>query len=214
MVDKEVDRMKYFERTPDTCTDVLTMHSKHACPVVDVQDLFLFIEKYHIIFGLVFLVIGLFVTGFGLKMIKPTVFIVSTCFISLLLALIVYSLFIGAGDHADWLNWFMIILCVVAGLVAGYVLMRSIKFGVGLLGGATGFALGLLICSLTGVQSVALFWVLVVLCALLFFGLTFYKSEYVIIAITALIGSYTWVRGVAVLIPGSYINEFTLAGQL
>jgi len=144
-------------------------------------------------------------------MIRPTVFIVATCFVSLLLALIVYSLFIGAGNHSDWLNWFMLALCVVAGLVAGYVLMKSIKLGVGLLGGATGFALGLLICSLVGVSNVAVFWVIVSLCALLLFGLTFYINEYVIIAITALIGSYIWVRGVAIMIPDSYINEFTLA---
>lgn len=206
-----VDRIRYLVLAPGTCTEVVEMHSKNGCPVFDMQDFFLFVDRYHIIFGLVFILLGLFVTTFGLKMIRPTVFIVITVFVALVLALIVYSLFFGAGDHSDWLNWFMLSLCVIAGLVAGFVLMKSIKFGVGLLGGATGFALGLFICSLTGVKSVALFWVLVCLCALLFFGLTFFKSDYVIIGITALIGSYIWVRGVALLIPDSYINEFTLA---
>jgi len=171
-------------------------------------------SRNRFIFGGVFIGIGLFVNLFGLKGIKPTVFIISSITITAALLITIYMLFnVGDAISEVW-NWVILIACSLLGLVAGFLLTKTIRVGFGIMGGATGFAIGLLMTSVFHVESQVWFWVISSAFGLAFFGLTFLKSAETIIFITSVIGSYIWVRGISIMIPGSYPNEITLVNQL
>ena len=190
----------------------MEMNSFNACPVFDLDAIYQFITKYAILFGLIFMALGLFVNFFGRKMIKPTVFIIGCVMTAMICAFILYALFLQS-DHADWLNWFMLVICILLGLLVGYLLVRFLKYGIGILGGGAGFAVGLLICTIAKVQQEWLFLVIVIALALICTLITFKASDHVMIGSTALIGSYAIIRGFS-MIAGGYINEFTLAKEI
>lgn len=154
----------------------MQMYSFNACPVFDLDAIYQFLAKYSILWGLVFLAIGLFINFFGRKMIKPTVFIIGMLLTTLLSAFILYSLFLQS-DHADWLNWFMLAICIVMGGLVGFLLVKFLRYGIGVLGGGAGFATGLLICTIFKVQHEAIFWVIVISISLVFTLLTFKASD-------------------------------------
>jgi hypothetical protein len=190
------------------------MESKNGCAALDINEIWQFMDRYRFIFGGVFIAIGLFINFFGYVSIKPTVFIVSSCTVTLALLITIYMLIVGVDAISDVWNWIILVVCVLLGLAAGFLLTKAIRFGVGVMGGATGFAIGLLCGSLFEIGNQWVFWSVCAVLALAFFGLTFHKSNEAIMLLTALIGSYVWVRGVSVMIPDSYINEFTLVSQL
>lgn len=83
------------------------------------------------------------------------------------------------------------------------------KYGLALVGGASGAALALLICNTFSVKHAAIFWSVLILSALIFSILTFKKSDQFMIFCTSMIGSYILVRGVS-MYAGGYPNEFEL----
>ena len=171
-------------------------------------------DRYRFIFGGVFIAIGLFITLCGLRSIKPTVFVLSSVVVTAALLFTTFMLFVTGDSMSDVWGWIILVVCIILGLGAGFLLTKTIKLGVGLMGGATGFAIGLLIDTMFGVGSELWFWVICLSLAVAFFGLTFVKSNETIILITAMIGSYVWVRGVATMIPDSYPNEITVVHKL
>jgi hypothetical protein len=117
------------------------------------------------------------------------------------------------NQKQNWINWLALGICSIISLVGSYFLVKSMKYGLALIGGASGAALALLICSSFGVSQAALFWSILGVSALLFTFLTFKKSDHFMIFSTSLMGSYILVRGVS-LFAGGYPNEFELVQEL
>jgi len=173
-----------------------------------------FVSKYFYLWGGILIALGIFINFFGRKLAKPTIFIIATLLVTLVLALLVYS-FIMTGDPAAWLQWTLLALCLVAGLFVGFILTREnfIKFGMGVIGGGACFAVALLLCTIFQCSRVWLFWLIIGLATAVGFILSFRFSDVVMIISTCLIGSYGIVRGASLYI-GGYPNEFDMAKKL
>eukprot|EP00355_Strombidium_rassoulzadegani_P009221 CAMPEP_0168617554 /NCGR_PEP_ID=MMETSP0449_2-20121227/5601_1 /TAXON_ID=1082188 /ORGANISM="Strombidium rassoulzadegani, Strain ras09" /LENGTH=207 /DNA_ID=CAMNT_0008658371 /DNA_START=774 /DNA_END=1393 /DNA_ORIENTATION=+ len=158
------------------------------------------------LWGLLFVLKGILSNFFGRKSIKPTVFVISFFVSSLTLLLFIYSLFVNKKT-AEWLNWAILIFCATVGLFAAYLLIKYLKYGIALLGGSAGAALGFLVCSTFQIKHASIFWSAVACLALVMALLTFKKREHVMILSTCVLGSYLIVRGVS-LYAGGFPNEF------
>lgn len=159
------------------------------------------------------MLLGIAVNLYGRVSIQPTVFIVGTTIVTFIMALILYALFMSP-EGEEWLKWFVLIICILIGLTSGYFMQKYIRIGIGILGGGAGMAIGLLLCTLFKLDSVAWFW-LILIALFIVFGLISYKvSDNVMILSTSMIGSYTCIRGISMYWDNSYPNEFELAKQL
>lgn len=116
-------------------------------------------------------------------------------------------------DTKAWVYWLVLVICSIIALACSYYLVKSIKYGVAVLGGGAGAALALLICNTFGVRNPWIFWSILVALAIVFTILTFKLDNQFMIFTTALMGSYMLVRGVS-LYAGGYPNEFELMQEL
>ena len=190
----------------------MSLYSKDACPAFDANALWKFASDYWFIWGLVFVVIGGFVNFFGRVMIKPTVFFISFVVITFCELFLLYSLFLS-HETATWVYWVILVICSVIGFTCSYYLVKSMKYGLAVVGGGSGAALALLICSTFSVQQPPVFWGIIVVSAMIFTVLTFKMSDQFMIFSTAMMGSYMLVRGVS-FYAGGYPNEFEMMQEL
>lgn len=112
-----------------------------------------------------------------------------------------------------WVYWVVLTICAIIAAICSRFLVKSIKYGMALIGGSSGAALALIICNTFGVRHPAAFWGILIASAILFTLMTFKMNNQFIIFSTALIGSYMLVRGVS-LYAGGYPNEFILVQEL
>lgn len=89
----QVDKFEFNRELPGTCTQVYTVNSGAACPKIDLDALYEFLSKYKVLWGFVFIVLGMFISYFGRKMIKPTVFVITFVLVTFVLGLLLYTLF-------------------------------------------------------------------------------------------------------------------------
>ena len=75
-------------------------------------------------------------------MMKITVFTVASISITFVILGLMYW---WIDSQKTWVFWLVTLFAFVAGLLVGYVAVKFEKFGVALVGGAAGFALGLVI---------------------------------------------------------------------
>ena len=186
------------------------MSARDACPALDINELFVFFDQYAFFYGAIMIVIGLFINFVGRKSIKPTVFLITFLATTFTLLLILYSLFMQ-HEREMWVNWLVLGLCTLAGLILGIFFAYSLKFGIALLSGTAGALLAFTLCNTFQLtQKPAVFWPIVVCAALISIFISYKKSDHIMIYTTAMIGSYLFVRGIS-LYAGGYPNEFTMA---
>jgi uncharacterized membrane protein len=188
------------------------MNARNACPAFDANAFWTFAAKYWFIWGIIYIIIGAFINFFGRIMIKPTVFLTSFIVVTFAQLFILYSLFMH-HERANWANWLVLAVCSIIGLLCAYLLVKSLKYGLALLGGGTGGALGLLVCGAFNISHPAAFWGILVALALIFTLITFKGSDQFMIFSTALFGSYMMVRGIS-LYAGGYPNEFEIMEEI
>jgi hypothetical protein len=80
----------------------------------------------------------------GRKMLKPTLFLVAFVLTFLILMLLLFSFFIGE-DTSTWIKWLILVCSILLGGVVGYLLSKSVKLGLLMLGGFLGFIGGYLL---------------------------------------------------------------------
>lgn len=187
------------------------MDAKEACPALDINEIWTFLNKYYVLWGACFVLIGVFLNFFGRKMIDPATFILAFLTSTFALALILYTLFFE-HERKEWVNWFVLTLCAFVGIAVG-ILFVKIKIGVIVIGAVAGGALGLIITNTFQVPSELAFWSIVIGSAALLALIGIKKSNFFKICTTSLIGSYMIIRGVS-FYAGGYPNEFILAKEL
>lgn len=208
-----VKDLKFLRNTPGSCVQELTLKAKDACPALDINELFQFLDQYRFLWGAGMILIGLFINFVGRKSIKPTVFLITFIASTFVLLLLLYSMFMQ-HERKEWVNWLVLGLCTLAGLALGVFFAYSLKYGIALLGGTAGALLAFTICNAFQLsQKPAIFWTIVACVALICVVITFQKSDHFMIFTTAMIGSYLFVRGIS-LYAGGYPNEFTVAKQI
>jgi hypothetical protein len=142
----EIKDLKYLRTTPNSCVEELTMNARDACPALDINEIFVFLNQYALFYGAVMIVVGLFINFVGRKSIKPTVFMITFISTTFVLLLVLYSLFMQ-HEREMWVNWLVLGLCTVAGLLLGVFMAYSLKYGIALLSGTSGALLAFTICN-------------------------------------------------------------------
>jgi len=116
--------------------------SQAGCPAFDINHIFNFIYQYRFLFGGLLVVVGLFTLFFGLQMMHISVFSVASVSVTFLFLLLIFKLI---DSEKTWAFWTFAALSLLVGFFIGFIAVKIEKFGVALVGGAAGFALGLVI---------------------------------------------------------------------
>lgn len=184
------------------------------CSKFDLNALWQFLDDYSYIWGVLFIVGGIFLCFFGRKLFKGAVFMVSALLTVFAILLLFYTTFLKDTTET-WVGWTVLACSILIGLVVGFFMMKLERLGAALLAGWGGFLLGFMIneMALYHVESQALFWSVNAACAITAAVLSFFFYEHVLINTTSFGGSYMLVRGIS-FYAGGFPNEFTLADQI
>jgi len=161
------------------------------------------------------IIIGIFLTFFGLKLWKPVFFLVGIVATMGIVILVFYSTFLKSTTE-NWVPWVVLAGSFLLGLLVGFIFMKVSKLGAFVLAGWGGYSLALLIWDsflyLT-TTSAALFWTFTLgiafICGLL--ALVFF--EHAVINASSMAGSYIFIAGIG-LVAGGYQNPFTIPSIL
>jgi len=206
----------------DVCNPLVTFTHKAGCPVANLNGFVAYVQENPWIIGGLLIVLGFIVTFYGSKFL-PWVVAVLTGGATFLVVMLLCSVF-GMLNYIDptqdggniGLVILSFVLAIGLGVLVGFLLKKFLVVGFGILGFLAGFFLGNLLYNLvlvTFVQSsVVLFIVAFGLGAAGAYLTVKQKSELKII-VTALLGSYAFVRGISVF-AGGYPNEITFYQQL
>jgi len=201
---------------------LVTFTHKAGCPVANLNGFVAYVEQNPWIIGGLLIVLGFIVTFYGAKFL-PWVVAVLTGGATFLVVMLLCSV-MGMLNYIDptqeggnvGLVVLSFVLAIGLGVLVGFLLKKFLVVGFGILGFLAGFFLGNLLYNLVLVtflqSSVVLFIVA--------FGLGFAGAYFSVvnkgelkIYITALLGAYSFVRGISVF-AGGYPNEVTLYEQL
>ena len=203
---------KSIEANP--CKPHIYFTSPSGCSIFSANGLFRWIESYFWIVAIVMIIIGGFELSYGLKLFKPTLFIIGTISVVAVILFVFYAWFLPRAT-AQWVTWVMLAVSTGLGLVFGFFLQKMTRIGVCALGAWGGVALGLLINTtfLYKTNSNTVFYLLVVGLAVVFGLVGLWKYKWVLIGGTAFVGSYVFVRGWSLFI-GGFPNEFTIITEI
>ena len=184
------------------------------CPSFDLNALWVFLDEYSYIWGVLFIVGGTFLCFFGRKLFKAAIFVVTTVVVVFAILLLFYTTFLNDTTDA-WVGWTVLICSILIGLVAGFFIMKLERVGAALLAGWGGFLIGVMLNDMVLylAESQAVFWCVSIGCALVAAVLSFFLYEHVLINMTAFAGAYMLVRGIS-FYAGGFPNEFTLAEEI
>ena len=196
------------------CSYRTTLTSADVCPSFDLNALWTFLDEYSYLWGVLFIVGGIFLAFFGRKLFKGAIFMATAILTVFAILLLFYTTFLSDTTES-WVGWTVLVCSILIGLVAGFFMMKLERIGAALLAGWGGFLIGLLLneMALYKVESPALFWSVNVACAVVAAVLSFFFYEHVLINTTAFGGSYMLIRGIS-FYAGGFPNEFTLAAEL
>lgn len=196
------------------CDFQTTLQSADVCASFDLNALWTFLDEYSYIWGVLFIVGGVFLCFFGRKLVKAAIFMVTAIFVVAGILLLFYTTFLSDTTEV-WVGWTVLVCSILLGLVAGFFMMKLERVGAAVLAGWGGFLIGLMLNEMVlyKAESQALFWCITIGCAIVAAVLSFIFYEHVLINMTAFAGAYMLIRGIS-LYAGGFPNEFTLAEQL
>jgi hypothetical protein len=194
----------------DDCTQYVEVTHKAGCKVGDLNGLWRFVEENSWIFCIAFMVIGAFYTVFGLKLLRPTLFIIGTLSTMAVILFLFYVLILP-NNVKDWAGWVILACSAILGLIVGFFAAKLVRIGAFVLGAWAGAGVGLLLSNMAfyKIDSVAVLWVMIVLLGLIVGCLSFVFFNPIVIFSTSIIGGYMLMRGLS-LVAGGYPNEFTV----
>jgi len=184
-------------------------NSYYGCAYLDLGQFIAFLAKYEIIFVVLFVLFGIFLIFFGLKMFNITIFMV-TAVVGTFASGSLFYMFTSYSTSGGLL-WVVFFIALIIGCTLGYLAVKFEKvgfFGLGFcLGGVGGMFLfnGVILPFLSTSQGQNYQWLFyVVLSVLAVIGglLALWIWRDVIIIATSVIGSYMMVRSLSVVIGG------------
>jgi hypothetical protein len=189
-------------------------NSKIACPVFTMNALIQFVDQYKFIFGFAFIGLGIFFGILGFKLFQIALFIVVTLAVAFLILFIFYATFLSTNT-ASWVGWLVLAFAVLLGLLGGFLATKIEKFAGAILAGWGGFLLGVLLNETVMwlANSTVLFWIVNVVCALIFFGLGLAFFDHAICFATSFIGAYMFNKGIGMM-AGGFPNIYVLIEQI
>lgn len=184
----------------------ITIPSAYGCGISAAQ-LFLFLEQYKYIFGVIFLLLGIFICFYGFKAFEICLFLIGAIAGTFLSGTLVmeFVTFNSSGGE----KWVLFGVCVLIGLVCGYLAVKFEKVGFFALGAALGVVAGsilyfaILAPIFTGNSSgnsatpQIVFYVTLVLLGIIggLLGIWIYKA--IIVISTSIVGAFLAIDSIA-----------------
>ena len=175
-----------------------------------VNKLYHFLEPAAPYMGIIFILLGTFLTFWGNDFVNFVIFLVVTVALMCIGTQASFSLL---GASKLWLNWVQIIVVsLIASAIGGWV-SKNRKIGVTLISLFAGAAVGMTVAMSADLYSDGAFWGTTVGTGVLFAIASYFLETALIIIATSFVGAYMLVRGVSFYIPQgkwSFPNEFHL----
>lgn len=126
------------------CKKVIDFTSSVNYNWFSINALWRWMNSYYWIVAITMISIGAFIWALGLKLFKPTIFIVFTLSTFFVIMLLFYALILPITTK-DWTVWVIGSVGLVLGLIVGFFMTKLARLGVAALGAWIGFVGGLLI---------------------------------------------------------------------
>jgi len=182
----------------------VTIDSYYGCGVSTAQ-LMLFLEQYKYIFGIVFILLGIFVCFYGFKAFNVCLFIIAAVAGTFLSGTLVMEFVTYNSANAE--KWVLFGVCMLIGLVCGYLAVKFEKVGFFALGAALGVVAGSILyfailapifssSSSTSTPQIV-FYVTLVLLGIIggLLGIWIYKA--IIVISTSIVGGFMCIDSIA-----------------
>jgi hypothetical protein len=188
-----------------TCELNIMAKSKQGCVLSNYYAVAAFIKTYKWIFFIIGLVVGFFLTFLGSKIYTITLILTAViATIGGIFALL--FIFIGLHQIPDWAMWLILVLSIIISIAVGYLFYKMKKVFLGVLGGLTGYMVGLTVYTfvLRYIKSnpTVVFYVTIVVFIILGFLFAYFLEKHLIITATTFIGSYLTIRAASLVIGG------------
>lgn len=162
--------------------------------------------------GAVLIVVGLILAFLGNKFIILMIGIISALAI-FVGGLYATSAIVDASTNEtnvkDYVVWIILVVWAIVGMVGGWFIAKKKKLGIAIVGGFGGAMLGMLITTMFVVGNAAAYYGVIFGTAILCAIVTYFIETFVIIVVTAFIGSYFVIRGIS-MYAGGFPNETEL----
>jgi hypothetical protein len=196
----------------DDCDIVLQYNSKQGCPVFALDKFWTFMKKYNGLWGVMLIVLGLFLAFFGNKFVNAVIYIMATLAAFFAGSMLFFQLFMKNVEK-QWIQWVIIGLIFVGANLIGMVLVKTRKYGIAVLAGFGGAMLGLIITTTFVVGSATAWYGIVIGTAAVMACLAFYIEAQIIMLVTSFAGSYFVIRGIS-LYAGGFPSETELQKEI
>jgi hypothetical protein len=190
--------------------------SKDACYVFSVNPLVKFLGDQPVILGCSLIVFGLVLGILGKRFFKISLFIVGTTVLTLASTLFVFTAFLNR-DSSDLTGWIIFSVCLVVSMIGGLLLSKFFRFGIAVAAGWGGVVVALILYNsfvfkIDNSHKVV-FWIFIVLMAVVFAALSFKFCWPAVIVATSIAGAYSFIRGISVM-AGGYPSELDIIKQI
>ena len=203
-----VDLDKFYDKK-NPCNHTITARSIYGCPLNDWYLLRRIMKKYKYLFGLGFMLIGVFLCMWGNKYKIPTIMVVLGLIFSYIISIIVLN-FIPSLINTEKKLWILLGIGFLIGSFVGYLIKAKITRFTKILGISMGYSVAeviyLFIQGFIEWNPTYLYYSVIVVCCIGGIVVGYYLIKTVMILGTSLVGGYIFMRGVAVIF-GNYINE-------
>lgn len=194
----------------DKCNPVVTIVSQLGCNVFDRSIIWEYLEIAAPYLGFVAIGFGTFLCFFGLKMVRPSVFIIGLLAGSIMGVVIFYAFYSDAIEINNQF-WYFLGGGVASGLVIGILLACFVRVGAAIAGAFGGACLGAFVyeVALSTTGWAWLFWTMVVCFGAIAAAGTFKFFDHIFIMATSVFGSYLLTRGI-----GCYAGHYYSMGTI
>ena len=176
----------------------LEYSSGSGCATFSLNVLTQFIEQYWYIWGAVFIVVGLAMALLGNAFVNVVIFFFtfagSFMFLTWLIFFICYK---AEANQSEGANWAILISCLVVSLLIAFFVIRIKRCAIAILGGVGGAFIGIMVTTMCMVGTGAAYYIIIAGCALGCAVLTYFVEDYVVMVVTAFVGSYMFIRGIS-----------------
>lgn len=175
-----------------------------------------FLGDQPVVLGCSLIVFGLILGILGKRFFKISLFVVGTTVLTLASTLFVFTLFMNR-DSSNVTGWVVFSVCLVISMIGGLLLAKFFRFGIALAAGWGGVVLALILYN-SFVYKIdsshkVVFWIFVVLMAVVFAALSFKFIWPAVIFATSIAGAYSFIRGISVM-AGGYPSELEIMEKI
>lgn len=205
---ENVDLSEFYDQN-NVCKHYIIANSIYACPLNDWYLLRRIMNKHKFLFGLGFMLIGLFLCMWGNKYKIPTIMIVMGLIFCYIISIIILN-FIPSLINTEKKLWILLGVGFLIGTFVGYLIKAKITIFTIMLGISMGYSVAEIIYQfIQGFiewNPTYLYYSTIGVCCIGGIVVGYYLIKTVMILGTSLVGGYVFMRGVAVIF-GNYIDE-------